>query len=343
MAKAKAEAAEIKLTGPQKAAMLMLIIGDEVSSDILKLMGTKDVEKLVMQIARIPKVGQRETESVLKEFQEKIMAQQFVRMGGADYAKHLLSNAYGPERAEEIMANLSDSIAALQMSNPLEFLKTVDSMQLLTAIQREHPQTIALVLSNLPTKKATEVMRKLSEDIQGDVSKRIALMSPVSPKALQGVARILEKKMGGAAEGVAAVVGPMGGVDSLVDMLKLSKELEKEILSKLEETDPELAEQVRKKIFLFEDLLLLDDRSVQTVLRDVDQADLPIALKGATEEVQEKVFKNMAQRAAQMVRDELSFLGALRPKDIEEAQQKIIAVIRQLEESGDIIIPRAGE
>lgn len=334
-----AEVAEVKLTGPQKAAMLMLIMGDKISSSILKLMKTEEVEKLVMQIARISRIGPDETELVLKEFQEQIMSQQFVHTGGSDYAKQLLSHAYGEERADEIMSNLSASIAALQRSNPLEFLRTVDSIQLLSAIQSEHPQTIALVLSNLPVKKATEIMGKLSEDIQGEVSRRIALMKPVSSKALQGVAKVLEKKIGGA-EGVAGV---MGGVDTLVNMLKMSKELEKEVLSKVEETDPELAEQIRKKIFLFEDILLLDDRSVQTVLRDVDSADLPVALKGATEEIQAKIFKNMAQRAAQLVRDELSYLGAVRPKDIEEAQQKIIAVIRQLEESGDIIIPRAGE
>lgn len=335
-----AEIAEVKLTGLRKAAMLMLIMGDEISSSILKLMKTEEVEKLVMQIARIPRIGSDETESVLKEFQEQIMSQQFVHTGGSDYAKQLLSHAYGEKRADEIMSNLSASIAALQKSNPLEFLRTVDSIQLLSAIQSEHPQTIALVLSNLPVKKATEIMGKLSEDIQGEVSRRIALMKPVSPKALQGVAKILEKKIGGGEE---VAVEVMGGVDTLVNMLKMSKELEKEVLSKVEETDPELAEQIRKKIFLFEDILLLDDRSVQTVLRDVDTADLPVALKGATEEIQAKIFKNMAQRAAQMVRDELSFLGAIRPKDIEEAQQKIIAVIRQLEESGDIIIPRAEE
>ncbi|MEW5768001.1 MAG: flagellar motor switch protein FliG [bacterium] len=335
-----AEVAEVQLTGHQKAAMLILILGNELSSSILKLMKSEEVEKLVMQIAGIPRIGSNETEAVLKEFQEKIMSQQFVHMGGSDYARQLLSRAYGDERANEIMSNLSSSIAALQKGSPLEFLKTVDSTQLLSAIQSEHPQTIALVLSNLPAKKATEIMAKLSEDIQGEVSRRIALMKPVSPKALQGVAKILEKKIGRVEAGA---VGVMGGIDTLVNMLKMSKELEKEVLSKVEETDPELAEQVRKKIFLFEDILLLDDRSVQTVLRDVDSSDLPVALKGATEEIQEKIFKNMAQRAAQMVKDELSFLGAVRPKDIEEAQQKIIAVIRQLEESGDIVIPRAGE
>ncbi|EPG73946.1 flagellar motor switch protein FliG [Leptospira fainei serovar Hurstbridge str. BUT 6] len=325
------------LTGRQKAAIFLIAVGSDVSSEIFKHLREDEIEQITFEIARLDKITPEDKEKVLVEFNELMMAQEFISNGGIDFARGLLEKALGNQKAIDIINRLTSSLQV----RPFDFIRRTDPQHLLNFIQNEHPQTIALILSYLDPQKASNILSNLPHTIQAEVAKRIATMDRVSPDVLREVERVLERKLSTlASEDYTSA----GGIDSVVEILNLvDRGTEKTIIEALEEEDPELAEEIKKRMFVFEDIVLLDDRAIQKVLREVDNSDLAKALKSVDTEVQEKIFKNMSKRAANLLREDMDFMGPIRIKDVEDAQQKIINIIRKLEESGDIVVARAGE
>lgn len=323
-------------TGIQKAAILLIALGPERSADIFKHLKEDEIEELTLEIANTRSVSPQVKEDVLNEFYQICLAQQYIAEGGIGYAKELLDKALGEDRAKEVITKLT---ASLQV-RPFEFVRKTDPSQLLNFIQDEHPQTIAMILSYLTSAQAALVIGALPPEKQADVAKRIAMMDRTSPDVIKEVERVLEKKLSSLVNQDYTIVG---GVDAIVNILNtVDRTTEKHIMESLEIEEPELADEIRKKMFVFEDILLLDDRAIQRVLRDVDNADLGVALKAANEEVQNVIFKNLSKRLAAMIKEDTEFMGPVRMKDVEEAQQKVVSVIRKLEDSGEIVISRGG-
>ena len=323
-------------TGIQKAAILLIALGPERSADIFKHLKEDEIEELTLEIANTRSVSPQVKEDVLNEFYQICLAQQYIAEGGIGYAKELLDKALGEEKAQEVITKLT---ASLQV-RPFEFVRKTDPSQLLNFIQDEHPQTIAMILSYLTSAQAALVIGALPPEKQADVAKRIAMMDRTSPDVIKEVERVLEKKLSSLVNQDYTIVG---GVDAIVNILNtVDRSTEKHIMESLEIEEPELADEIRKKMFVFEDILLLDDRAIQRVLRDVDNADLGVALKAANEEVQNVIFKNLSKRLAAMIKEDMEFMGPVRMKDVEEAQQKVVSVIRKLEDSGEIVISRGG-
>ena len=323
-------------TGIQKAAILLIALGPERSADIFKHLKEDEIEELTLEIANTRSVSPQVKEDVLNEFYQICLAQQYIAEGGIGYAKELLDKALGEDRAKEVITKLT---ASLQV-RPFEFVRKTDPSQLLNFIQDEHPQTIAMILSYLTSAQAALVIGALPPEKQADVAKRIAMMDRTSPDVIKEVERVLEKKLSSLVNQDYTIVG---GVDAIVNILNtVDRTTEKHIMESLEIEEPELADEIRKKMFVFEDILLLDDREIQRVLRDVDNADLGVALKAANEEVQNVIFKNLSKRLAAMIKEDMEFMGPVRMKDVEEAQQKVVSVIRKLEDSGEIVISRGG-
>ena len=273
---------------------------------------------------------------MLNEFYQVCLAQQYIAEGGIGYAKELLEKALGEEKAQGVISKLT---ASLQV-RPFEFVRKTDPAQLLNFIQDEHPQTIAMILSYLSAGQSAMIIGSLVPEKQADVAKRIALMDRTSPDVIKEVERVLERKLSTLVNQDYTIVG---GVDAIVSILNtVDRSTEKHIMETLEIEEPELADEIRKKMFVFEDILLLDDRAIQRVLRDVDNNDLGVALKAANEDVQNVIFKNMSKRLATMIKEDMEFMGPVRMKDVEEAQQKIVGIIRKLEDSAEIVISRGG-
>ncbi|MCI8372749.1 MAG: flagellar motor switch protein FliG [Lachnospiraceae bacterium] len=325
-----------ELTGVQKAAILLIALGPEKSSVIFKELKEEEIEELTLVIANTRSVSASMKEEVLNEFYEVCLAQQYIAEGGIAYAKELLEKALGSEKAMDVIGRLT---ASLQV-RPFEFIRKTDASQLLNFIQDEHPQTIALILSYLSPAQAAGIVSAIPPNKQADVAKRIAQMDRTSPDVIKEVEKILEKKLASLVNQDYTIIG---GVDAIVEILNtVDRGTEKYIMENLEIDEPELAEEIRKKMFVFEDILILDDRAIQRVLRDVENADLALALKGANEEVQNVIFNNQSKRLATMIKEDMEFMGPVRMKDVEEAQQKIVNVIRKLEDSGEIVISRGG-
>jgi flagellar motor switch protein FliG len=330
------ESAE-ELSGLRKAAILLVSLGSEISAEIFKHLNDQEVEKLSMEIARLERVEPETRQGVLDEFNEMLRAQEFISQGGMDTAQEILEKAMGSQEAKDVIDRLTTS----QEVRPFDFIRQAEPEHILNFIQEEHPQTIALVLAYLDPETSSEIMQQLPTEIQADVSKRIALMDRTSPEMIREVERVLERKLSSLVNEEYAATG---GIESIVEMLnQADRGTEKSILESLEEDDPELAEDIRRQLFVFEDITQLSDQDVQTVLREVDQEELTLALKAVDEEVQQKVFTNMSQRAASMVQEELEYMGPVRVSDVEEAQQEIVNVIRRLEEEGQIVVVRGGE
>jgi len=326
-----------QLTGRQKAAIFLVSLGSEVSSEIFKHLREDEIEQLTFEIARLDKIEPDEKDKVLQEFQEMMMAQEFIQNGGIDYARDVLERALGTQKAIDIVNRLTSSLQV----RPFDFIRRTDPSHLLNFIQGEHPQTIALILAYLDPQKGAQILSGLNHQVQADVARRIAQMDRTSPDVLREVERVLERKLSTlASEDFTSA----GGIDSIVEVLNnVDRGTEKIIIEALEEEDPELAEEIKKRMFVFEDIVLLDDRSIQKVLREVDTQDLAKALKGVDAEVQEKIYRNMSKRAASLLREDMDFMGPIRLRDVEESQQKIVNIIRKLEDAGDIIVARAGE
>ena len=328
--------ANAELTGVQKAAVLLITLGPEKSASIFKHLKEEEIEELTLEIANTRSISPQEKEDVLNEFYQVCLAQQYIAEGGIGYAKELLEKALGEQKAQDVITKLT---ASLQV-RPFEFIRKTDPSQVLNFIQDEHPQTIAMILSYLSPTQSAMILGALTPEKQADVAKRIAMMDRTSPDVIKEVERVLERKLSSLLNQDYTIVG---GVDAIVDILNtVDRGTEKHIMESLEIEQPELADEIRKKMFVFEDILLLADRAIQRVLRDVDNNDLGIALKGANEEVQNVIFKNLSKRLSAMIKEDMEFMGPVRMKDVEEAQQKIVGIIRKLEDSAEIVISRGG-
>ncbi len=325
------------LSGGQKAAGFLVTLGSEISSEIFKSLREDEIEALTFEIARLDTIEPEDRDAVLMEFKELMMAQDFITSGGIDYARELLEKALGSQKAVDIINRLTSSLQV----RPFDFIRRTDPAHLRNFIQQEHPQTIALILAYLEPQKASVILGSLPHEIQSDVAKRIATMDRTDPNVLREVERVLEKKLSTlSSEDYTAA----GGVENIVEILNMvDRSTEKTIIESLEEEDPELAEEIKKRMFVFEDIVLLDDRAIQKVLREVDTAELAKALRGVEAEVQDKIFRNMSKRAAALLKEEMEYMGPVRLKDVEETQQKIVAIIRKLEDQGEIVVARSGE
>ncbi|UZV93653.1 flagellar motor switch protein FliG, partial [Treponema pallidum] len=323
--------------GRQKAAIFLVSIGEEISAKVMGELKEDEIEKLVFEIARTESVDAELKDAVLEEFQELMTAQNFITSGGIDYARGLLEKSLGSQKAIEIINRLTSSLQV----RPFDFIRRTDPTHLLNFIQQEHPQTIALILAYLEPNKASVILQNLPDEIQSDVARRIATMDRTSPDVLREVERVLEKKLSTlSSEDYTAA----GGVQNIVDILNLvDRSSEKSIVEALEDEDPDLAEEIKKRMFVFEDIVMLDDRAIQKVLREVNMEELAKALKVVDTEVQDKIFRNMSKRAGSMLKEEMEYMGPTRLKDVEEAQQKVVSIIRHLEDSGDIVIARSEE
>ena len=322
--------------GIQKAAILLIALGPEKSAKVFKHLKEEEIEELTLEIANTRSITPQVKEDVINEFYQICLAQQYIAEGGIGYAKELLEKALGADKAIDVISRLT---ASLQV-RPFEFVRKTDASQLLNFIQDEHPQTIALILSYLNPSQAAQIIGALPPDRQADVAKRVAMMDRTSPDVIKEIEKVLESKLSSLVNQDYTIIG---GVDAVVDILNtVDRGTEKHIMETLEIDEPELADEIRKKMFVFEDVLLLDDRAIQRVLRDVDNNDLAVALKGANEQVQNAIFNNLSKRLAAMIKEDMDFMGPVRMKDVEEAQQKIVNIIRKLEDSAEIVISRGG-
>ncbi|MDD3593699.1 MAG: flagellar motor switch protein FliG [Candidatus Gastranaerophilales bacterium] len=325
------------MSNTQKVAALLIVLGPTTAAEILKNIQDDDlIEQITMDIASLNKVPPEALDEVLEEFYSLFQASSYLSLGGMNYAQTLLERVYGLERSQMVLNKL---LSAMH-SNPFEFFNDADPSQLATSFQNENPQLIALVLAYLKPDKAAQVMNSLPPKIQAAVSVKIAEMDRTNPEILSEVEKIVEQKFSSV---VTQDFSKAGGVESLANILnRADRSTEKVIIETLEFQDPELAEQVRELMFVFEDIILLDDRSIQRLLREIDSRELALALKGANTEVKEKIFKNMSERAGEMLKDDMEYMGPVRAKEVQEAQSKIVSVLRALESSGEIIIMRAG-
>lgn len=325
------------LNGREKAAILLVSLGADASAAVFRHLRQEEIDDLTLEIAGLGHIAPDRKSAVVEEFYETALAQEYISEGGLEYARQVLEKALGDDRANEVMGRLS---SAIQVS-PFEFLRRTDSEQILNVIANEHPQTVALILAYLPADTAGQVVSALPHELQADVAMRIALMDRTAPEVIREIERVLERKLSSV---INQDFTSAGGLRSLVEVLnQVDRSTERTILENLEEQNPELADEVRRLMFLFEDITLLDDRSIQQVLRDVDSKELALALKGTSDEVQDAIFRNMSERAALNIKEDLEFMGPVRVKDVEDAQQKVVAVIRRLEESGSIVIARGSE
>lgn len=331
-----ARASRNEITGRQKAALLLVSLGPEVSAHVFKHLREEEIEQLTLEIAHIRKVDSSQKEAIIEEFHQMCLAQDYITQGGITYAKEILEKALGPNKALEIINRLT---ATLQV-RPFDFARKSDPNQILNFIQNEHPQTIALVLSYLEPEQAAQILSELPQERQADVARRIALMDSTSPEVISQVEMILEQKLSST---VSQDYNVTGGIEAVVQVLNgVDRSTERTILDALEVEDPELAEEIKKRMFVFEDIVTLDNRSIQRVIRDVDNEDLLLALKAASDEVKEVIFKNMSKRMAETFKEEMEYMGPVRLRDVEEAQTRIVATIRRLEEAGEVIIARGG-
>ena len=328
-------AARSAYTNRQKAAILLISLGPEVAAEVYKNLREDEIEKLTLDIAAVRRVESTERLAVLQEFLELAQAEEYMSEGGIDYAREVLQKALGGDRALSIIERLT---ASLQV-RPFESARKATPAQLLSFLQNENPQTIALVLSYLDHQQASAVLSDLPHQMRYDVARRIATMDATSPEVVTSIERALENKLASNVFESATV----GGLDAIVKILNgVDRGTERSIMEGLEVSDPDLAEEIKKRLFVFEDIVLLDNRSIQRVVRDVEQADLQLALRTASEEVQNVIFRNMSRRMVETFKQDMEFLGPVRLRDVEEAQQRIVAQIRRLEETGEIVIARGG-
>lgn len=323
-----------KLNGRQKAAILLISLGPEASASVYKHLTEEEIEKLTLEISSVRKVDSQKKEEVIEEFHQIALAQDYIAQGGIQYAKEVLEKALGGEKASEIIRRLTSSLQV----RPFDFVRKADPAQILNFIQNEHPQTIALVLSYLDAKQSGQILSSLPQEVQADIARRIAIMDRTSPEVINEVEQVLEKKLSST---VTEDFTETGGIETVVEVLNgVDRSTERTILEALETQDPELAEEIKKRMFVFEDIVTLDNRAIQRVIREVDNNDLMLALKVASDEVKEIVFKNMSTRMAETFKEEMNYMGPVRLRDVEEAQSRIVEVIRRLEDAGEIVIAR---
>ncbi len=324
------------LTGKQKAAILLISLGPDVSAQVYKHLTDEEIEQLSLEISSVKRVDSDLKENVLDQFHQIALAQDYISQGGVGYAKTVLEKAFGQQEATSIINRLTSSLQV----RPFDFARKADPQQVLNFIMNEHPQTIALVLSYLDAEQSGQILSELPQDMQAEVAKRIALMDSTSPEIISQVEQVLEKNLSAS---LTEDYTQTGGIEAVVEVLNgVDRSTERTILDSLEIQDPELADEIKKRMFVFEDIVILDNRAIQRVIREVDAEDLRLSLKVSSEEVQELIFSNMSERMAVTFKEEMEYMGPVRLRDVEEAQMRIVSSIRRLEEIGEIIIARGG-
>ena len=327
-----------ELNGVRKAAVLLLSLSQDEAAEILKRLPAEAVEEVSREIASIGEIGVNIRSNVFGEFYNLALANAYLTEGGLEYAKALLRKSLNADDASRIIKQVTQQV----QTTPFSFLQKAESENLLTFIQDEHPQTIALILAHLPSQKASEILVGLPGQKQIEVVKRIANMEQTSPEVIKEVERGLEHRL---SDIVSQTFEKAGGVDTVAEILNLAdRSTEKGIMEGLEAEDPDLVEQIRRLMFVFEDILLVNDKGIQAVLKEVENEELALALKTASDDLKQKIFKNMSERAAQLIQEDMQYMGPVRVSDVESAQQKIVDVVRRLEDAGEIIIAgRGGE
>ncbi|WP_188454391.1 flagellar motor switch protein FliG [Virgibacillus oceani] len=329
-------ARKTKLTGKQKAAILLISLGPDVSAQVYKHLSEEEIEKLSLEISSVKKVDSEMKDDILEQFHQIALAQDYLSQGGIGYAKTVLEKAFGKQEASDIINRLTSSLQV----RPFDFARKADPQQVLNFIQGEHPQTIALVLSYLDPEQAGQILSALPQEMQADIAKRIAIMDSTSPEIISQVEQVLERNI---SSSLTEDYTQTGGIQAVVEVLNgVDRSTERTILDALEIQDPELADEIKKRMFVFEDIVILDNRAIQRVIREVENEDLRLSLKVSSDEVKDIVFKNMSQRMAETFKEEMEFMGPVRLRDVEEAQTRIVSVIRRLEEIGEIVIARGG-
>ena len=326
------EEGEAELPLIQKVAVIMVALGEEVSGEVMKHLGDYEIEEITQAIAGLKSVNVELTDRVLEEFEQHLMAGEWVSQGGADFARAALERAVGPRKAQEILERVTSKV-----SSGFYILKNVAADQIAPFISHEHPQTVALILSQLDAAQASGILGNLPERMQSDVAYRIATMENITPNVIKQIEESLESSLRDMLGGNQDVGGPK----VVADILNLTgSSVEKNVLDQMDGQDPEVAEAVRNLMFVFADISKLTDREIQTLMREVDQKDLVVALKGSADEMKDKVLGNMSERVRAFITEEMEFLGPMRLSEVEEVQLRIVQQVRQLEEQGQITIVR---
>lgn len=340
MAKEKQETQNIpegkKLTGRQRAAILLVTLGSDIASEVYKRMDDSMIEDITLEITNIGNVAPKVKMDVLENFQKTVIEEGMIGSGGVNYIREVLEKAVGPHRASDIISKID----IVREGLPFDAIRKTDPAQILNFIQNEHPQTVALILAYLHPEQASTILSALSQEKQTEVIKRLATMEQTAPEVLTEIEKVLERKL---ASVETEALKKAGGVESVAEVLnRADRATEKSIIESLEEENPEIAAAVKRLMFVFEDITLIDDRGIQQVLREVDNKELALALKMASEELKEKIFRNMSKRAAEGIQEDMEYMGPVRLKNVEEAQQAIVAVVRRLEDAGEIVISGRG-
>lgn len=324
------------LSGARKAAIFLATLGADVSAKIFKNLAEAEIETLSTEISRLPTVDENVSAAVMREFLEMALTKQYITSGGLNYALEILEKAVGKNRAVEIVGRIQASFQPARFAA----LKRADPNQLSSIFRREHPQTVALILANLEPEAAAAILASLPEEIRAEVIVRMATIDKTSPEIIKHIEHVLEKQM---STGFASGITYGEGAKTVAEVLnRVDPAAQKAILERLDEHSPALAEQIRALMFTFEDLVNVDDRGLQRILQDVDQKDMILALKAASEAVMAKLFKNMSERTASIIKQEMEFLGPVRVKEVEEAQRKVVAVARKMKDAGEIIVMGPG-
>ncbi len=326
-----------ELTSLEKAAVILIAMGTDVSAQVMRHLGEPEIERLTTEIARVENIDSQTEMAVLNEFFSMLRASEYISEGGLSYAKDVLEASVGKTRADTIIKKVQDTLHPSGFS----LLKDVDPIHLLEFIRNEHPQTIALILSQLSPPQAAGVLSQLPEDVQTDVSMRIATMEKITPEVIHEVESVLDVHL---KEVISGNLSASGGVKAVASILNLvDRSTEKSILGNMEMENPELTSNIKNLMFVFEDLLILDDKSIQMILKEVDTKELAIALKAASDELKDKIFKNVSERVSEMIQEEMDYAGPIRLSVVEESQQRIVEIVRRLEEEQQIVIVRGGE
>jgi flagellar motor switch protein FliG len=326
-----------KIRGRKKAAVLLVSIGTERAAEVFARLKDDEIEALSLEMAKLQFLEPGVADYVLEEMAATVEAYDSINAGGVDYAREVLERALGPDRAAEIIGRLSSVIE----KRPFEFLRKTPPEQVVTFLRNESPQTIALVIANLHTTLAASVLSNLPENEQPEIALRIARMTETNPEVVKQVEGVMKEKL---ASVVHQEVSAAGGVKSLADILNAAnRSTERNVLDSITETDESLGAEVRRLLFVFEDVVKLDDRSIQLILREADQKDLALALRGVADEVKDRILANMSERGAQMLVEEMQFQPPQRKRDIEEAQGRVVAIVRKLEEAGAVVLSRSEE
>ncbi len=326
-----------QLSGKQKAALLMISLDVDTASELFKLLEPQDVEKVTIEIANLPSVPSNVISQVVEEFYQMMIAREYIIQGGMDYARSLLEKTFGLNRAAEIM----EKVRVLTQVRGFEGLKKADSSHLANFLQKEHPQTIALILSHLPPDQTASVLTELPDDIRADCVYRIATLGKISPVLLSEVESVVDSLV---ESGINENIRQTGGTRAVANVLnKCNNTVARFLIESIEQQSPDLALEIKRLMFLFEDIIYIDDRGIQRILREIDKKDLALALKVADDKLRDKIFKNMSERAVALIKEELQFMGPVRLKEVEQAQMRIVDVVKQLEEREEIVIGGRGK